>query len=331
MVELRKMNDMPEKESFFKILKKEEKTPEKLEPLEIIKRGIESTLTRLEADPKEREGELLKDKNFKRSFPHWKEDFWKAEKEYAEIPQPKNATEQTFVWNSGQAPLKGKIIDGFKQLGPIIMGREKLKELKELRPEDAILLMEEEASAIIAVDRKRDRELDKLCKWARMLNDGKQDEEERIFLVAKKVHEIMGGNFASEEDIRKIEKTGKRGKEISLGDVNLGACHERALLFQVLAKEAEMESNMQKTKYLGSHSYNPVFLKNGEILMIDAMYPPSSRNKYFNELSYQEFKAMGAFPRFGSNLLPFEIYQDAAGRFQGGKLGADGLRELLKK
>jgi len=29
--------------------------------------------------------------------------------------------------------------------------------------------------------------------------------------------------------------------------------------------------------------------------------------------------------------LPFGVYLDEKGRFQGGRLGADGVRELLKK
>lgn len=326
---------MPEGEKREQFFKKERAS--ELEPsdrLKKIRKGLEVNLVRLEADPEEKEGKLLKDERFERLFPNWKEDFWEAEKEYAEIPQPKSAVEQTFIWNSGQAPLEGRIMDGFKQFGRIIMDRqglEELEELKKMKVDDAVKLLEKRATEIIVVDRKRDRELVNLCKWARMLEDWKKDEEERVFMLAGRVREIMGGMLASEETIKKVEKRREKRKEVFLGDIKYGISQHRALLFQVLAKEAGIEFRMLVDKD-SALQYNQVFLKSGQIAVIDTTWPSRVGDKHFDELNYQEFKEKGGFPLVGSNKSSSRIYREPlSGRVQGGWFGADGLRELLKK
>lgn len=332
---------MPEREPFFK----REKIGE-IEGLERIRRSLETTLLALERSGEtEKKGELPAEKFrlFGRiperifwmmiPFPRYRKDFWKAEREYAKTPLPKNTIEQNFFCNSTPAPLRGRIFDGFKGI-PVPMVKRKYLNVEGIPP------FEKRKFEIIVVDRKKDKELAKLYQWARGLREI-QDEEEKAFLIAQLVHNRMGGysGIKINEEVKKIRK---ERKEILLGDIEYGVCPHQSLLFQVLAAEAEIESFWKRgvvKKETGTwmiHFYNPVFLKTGEILIADAMFPPFQWGEYgfgdyFGEVNYKEFKKEGGFPRFGSNRLPFGVYIDEMGRFQGGRLGVDGLRELLKK
>lgn len=350
---------MPEKELFFS--KKNERVPE-VEPsekLEKIRKGLEASLRYLKDIPEEKESSLVREmgdrklrkiKDFfrgakfdekeleqrfwKETFPEWREEFWEAEEEYATIPSPKTVKEQNFFWNSNRGPFEWRIMDGFKAIG------ETIQEISELTDE-GILPLERRIRPIIVVDRKKDNKLAELRNWARELKDI-PNEEERMFSIAKEVVIKTGGLLGDEE--RKIEKKKMRNRrgEIFLGDITVGGCHEGTLLFHVLAGEAETKSRMMRMTEMGFipefHEYNQGFLRNGEILVIDTMFPPGGKRN-FVELSYEEFKAQGGFPRFGSNRLPFRIYFYQEGpylriltrpRFQGGRLGVPGLKELLK-
>lgn len=343
---------MPEKEPGFKL----EKRAEKPDGLEKIRKGLETTLRALESGgEREKRGEMPEDmikefssslsvlmgtltnkeereavsgfwvtdksefvnKFWLKNFPKMRRDFWGAHEEYAKFPSPKNSVEQSKPWNSTPNPLRGGIINGFKSI-----------------PEQ-IFLEKELKREIIVIDRERDKKLAKLCDWARGLKEKFPDEEERIFKIAQLVFKKMGGNKV-EKINNEVEKMEKERKEILLGEIKYGQCRHRGLLFQVLASEAGLESilmkgivqEMMKGKLIHGHAYNSIFSRTGEILIIDISNLPERWSK---KQSYQQFKKKGGFPRFGSNRLPFGVYFDRKGRFQGGRLGVDGLKELLKK
>ncbi len=325
------------KESGFKF--KMEKRAERPDDLEKIRKGLEATLRALEsAGEKEKKGTLIIE-DFKHSseeeieeefrrerFQKWKTEFWEEEKKYTKIPLPRNVDEQTRLWNSTPAPLRGKIMDGFTNMATDGVGTE-----------------------TTMVDREKDKELAELCDWAKGLKEKHLDEEERAFRVAQLIFERMGGSDV--KDGIRSTMVGKR--KLLLGEIGHGVCRHRAPLFQVLAPESGLDSRMEGITAVKGHTGerhadNWVFLKkSGEIIIVDAMYPPQTsdeKGKRFEEMTYDEFKAEGGFPRFGSNRLPFEVYYSSVltsskfepmgesfVRFRGGRLGVDGLRELLKK
>lgn len=331
---------MPEKEPGFKFESRKEQPPEDLEK---IRKGLGATLRALEViGESEKEGELMKlikrkgffgekelsDEEFKNKlFQRLRKEFWEEEEKYAKIPPPRNAAEQSRWWNLTPAPLKGRILDGFESIATDGVGRE-----------------------ITVVNRKEDKKLAELCDWAKGMRKIK-DEEERAFRIAQLVSKRMGGSDPIVKDGIRSTMVGER--KLLLGEIKRGVCRHRAPLFQVLATEAGLDSRMEGITgvrgYAGEpHVGNWIFLEeSGEIIIVDAMYPPKSSKKgpkkKFEEMSYDEFKARGRFPRWGSNRLSFEIYQrpvltfskfepvgESLVRFGGGWLGADGLEELLK-
>lgn len=313
--------------------------------LEKIRKGIEANLVRLSDDPREKEIKLidwlterkevfspenaaLPDEAFKNKlFGEWKKELWGEERKYAKISPPRDAAEQSGLWNLTPAPLRGRIHDGFEIVATDGVGRE-----------------------ITIIDRKKDKKLAELCRRAKELRQI-SNEEKRSFVIAQLVSETMGGSDMAAKSRARSTLVGE--KKLLLGEIEHGLCRHRSPLFQVLAIEAELNSTMegvlaQKGYTSEPHADNPVFLKNsGEIIIVDTTNPPATEKTSgikFEELSYDEFIASGGFPRWGSNRLPFNLYQsivlirskfDPVGgrfvRFRNGRLGAPGLELFAKE
>lgn len=336
-----------EKEAELEKIREELRKVQEAEILEKNKReAMSATFRSLESRGKEEgeSGEIWKElsiwgKEAKKRFwevmfPVWKEQFWRAQKELETTLPPKDEVEQSIFWNGPNSylqGLQGKVMDGFRSTGIAGIWPEDLDEKGSLAPE-------KRRAEITVVDRKEDRNLSDLCKWAGRLKDQFPDEEERAFHIAQRVFKRMGKN--SLKIFKENDKMVKERKEVLLGNIEYGVCRHRTLLFQVLAGEADLDSSSVKAivhdeNIRGAHDYNELRLGNGEVVIVDVMHPPGGWSKklfgkYFDEVDFREFKAKGGFPRFGSNRLPFRVYEDFSHRFRGGRLGVNGLRELLK-
>lgn len=239
-------------------------------------------------------------------------------------------------------------MDGFKVSGCLNM--------KDKKRDDFGISFLGKIAETIVVDRRVDKELTKLCLWASDLKNKVPDEEERAFDISKAVFERMGRN------VKKCSAGKKGGEqdrlltrekwtyamdncgEILLGDVKNVVCRHRALLFQVLAEEAQIDSVLNLYKELssglvaeGAHEDNWIFLRDGRIGIVDIMRiwgikeKAKTAGKCYADFRYLEFKKEGGFPLVGSKRSPFVRYDDIKGRFSGGRMMSDGLNELLKE
>ncbi len=155
---------------------------------------------------------------------------------------------------------------------------------RRLKFDDNGNLLNSPSREIIVVDRKQDKQLQ------RMINDIKSktknmSPKEKAAYLQKYVCEISGGKSINENKLDVWEHQNV-GKEILLGDIitskpHIAVCRHRSLLYKILGDEIDLNVSLQRGNFYdalggGGHAWNTVEFDDGTSAIFDAMHNKTS-------------------------------------------------------
>lgn len=228
-----------------------------------------------------------------------------AAEEKQPLQDSQSGLEQALQFNR-ENRLKGQIKDGYKDGG-------------RATKFDALGQAINPSREIIVVDRNRDRHLQQMIEQARKIQTEYGTGLRSAFEISQLVYGKMYDPRAVDIVIRHLSAA--TGKDVLLGDITVenglaGVCRHRSLLFQVLASDVGINTNLVRGNVAFSdsgisakHAWNELELY-GRRYLVDIMGPPGGKN--FKNYDYTEFMKNGGFPEIGVNRKNYR-YMDVKG------------------